>query len=226
MTNKAVAKYFETHAHEYEKRLHTYYTLRRKEELGKHVHGTILEVGTGSGILTPSFLSKGEVIGLDIAPAMIAQAVQKTNIAGVIADAEKLPFSNASFDTVVCSEVIHYLTNKETFMQESFRVLRKNGTLVIMVINAQWKLLDHARDAINSLLKTFGKQYGWSDPCYEAGLTPKQLSALLKKAGFSQIRTKGIIFIPSKLFHGVNKLIEATPLQRIAIAHIAQGVKP
>ncbi len=225
MTNKTVGQYFQIHAQEYDKNIHAYYTRRRREELSKRAHGSILEVGTGSGVLTPSFMKRGNVIGLDIAPAMIKQAVQKTGIAGVVADAEMLPFGDSSFDTVICSEVIHYLTHKDTFAKESFRVLRKKGTVLVMVINARWKLLDHARDNCNSLLHIFGKQYGWSDPCYSAGLTPKQLRSLLHNAGFENVRTQGIIFVPSSLFHGINTIMEATPLQHIAIAHIASGVK-
>ena len=225
MSNTRVARYFDSRAHEYDKHVHAYYTARRREELGRRANGLILEVGSGSGVLTPALAAKGRVIGLDIAPAMIARAVARTGIAGALADAQLLPFKNNSFDTVVCSEVIHYLENRRKFCEEGYRVLRPGGKILIMVINAQWRLLDRTRDGMNAVFKLFGKQYGWSDPCYAAGLRAEELSQLLLAAGFSDVRTQGFIFFPAGFMHSVNKYLERTWLNRFAIAHLAEGVK-
>jgi ubiquinone/menaquinone biosynthesis C-methylase UbiE len=48
----------------------------------------------------------------------------------VRADACCLPFRNGSFDTVVAGEIIEHISNVGFFLDEVYRVLRQNGTLL------------------------------------------------------------------------------------------------
>ena len=48
-------------------------------------------------------------------------------------DIEKLPFKNASFDLVICSEVMEHIKEEQTALQELVRVLKPGGTLAITV---------------------------------------------------------------------------------------------
>ncbi len=51
----------------------------------------------------------------------------------VQADAGVLPFPDATFDTVVCSEVLEHIPDYETVLEQIFRVLKPGGTLAVSV---------------------------------------------------------------------------------------------
>ena len=78
----------------------------------------VLEVGCGTGSL--SILSKisvgesGEVVGIDIAPKMIANAQEKARKANLkinfrIASVSELPYPDNYFDLVINSLMFHHL---------------------------------------------------------------------------------------------------------------------
>ncbi|MFC1502558.1 class I SAM-dependent methyltransferase [bacterium] len=113
---------------------------RRKqiELMGIHKGERVLEVGCGTGAL--SILSKiavgesGEVVGTDIAPRMIAKAIQKAENAKLkinfkVASVNKLPYPDNTFDLVISSLMFHHLpvTLKREGMIEICRVLKKGG---------------------------------------------------------------------------------------------------
>jgi SAM-dependent methyltransferase len=49
----------------------------------------------------------------------------------VVADAHDLPFKDAEFEVVVCSEVLEHLHTPEKAIAEMRRVLKKDGTLIL-----------------------------------------------------------------------------------------------
>jgi SAM-dependent methyltransferase len=48
-------------------------------------------------------------------------------------DASNLPFKDASFDAVICAEMLEHVRDPVSVMRESFRVLRGRGVLLITV---------------------------------------------------------------------------------------------
>jgi len=91
----------------------------------------ILSIGCGAGELEHELAALGHaVIGLDLSPAMLQRARRKGLGQLVAADAGRLPFDAARFDAVVIIESIGYLVLEAVF-QESRRVLRKRGRLLI-----------------------------------------------------------------------------------------------
>jgi 2-polyprenyl-3-methyl-5-hydroxy-6-metoxy-1,4-benzoquinol methylase len=50
-----------------------------------------------------------------------------------IADINKLPFSDASFDCIICSEVLEHIPDHKKAIQELDRILKPQGTLVVSV---------------------------------------------------------------------------------------------
>lgn len=48
-------------------------------------------------------------------------------------DALNLPFKDASFDKIICSEVLEHLPNDQQAMREIVRVLKESGTLAVSV---------------------------------------------------------------------------------------------
>ncbi len=102
----------------------------------------VLDLGCGTGTL--AMMAKAaqpaaEVIGLDADPEMLQMAVtksaeQKITVKFDVGFAHELPYSDASFDRVLSSIMIHHLKTpeKEKAAYEGFRVLKPGGELHII----------------------------------------------------------------------------------------------
>ena len=98
-----------------------------------------LDVSTGGGhtalALAPHV---GRVVASDLTPAMLAAARRFlteqgiTNVDYVIADAERLPFLDASFDLVTVRIAPHHYADVHAACRELARVLRPSGHLVLI----------------------------------------------------------------------------------------------
>jgi len=51
----------------------------------------------------------------------------------IVCDISKLPFSENSINEVVCADVIEHISNPKQVLQEIYRVMKKNKTLIIVV---------------------------------------------------------------------------------------------
>jgi ubiquinone/menaquinone biosynthesis C-methylase UbiE len=101
----------------------------------------VLDVGSGTGTL--AMLAKqqvgpnGDVCGLDASPEMIARAQKKTrrarvDVAFTNALAQSLPYSDARFDVVVTTVMLHHLPKKARaeLAGEIRRVLKPGGRVL------------------------------------------------------------------------------------------------
>jgi len=97
-----------------------------------------LDVGSGTGFLSFELAARGHrVVGVDFAPAMIAEARRKAAATGASvrfeeADAERLPFAAGSFDLVMTRHVLWTLPHPEAAIDEWIRVLRPGGRLAVV----------------------------------------------------------------------------------------------
>lgn len=93
----------------------------------------ILDVGCGTGHHMKALARKGyAVAGVDGSEAMLAHA--RANNPGVelhLADVDHLPFPAATFDYVLCIEVLRYLRDPEPCVREMARVLRTGGVSLV-----------------------------------------------------------------------------------------------
>jgi ubiquinone/menaquinone biosynthesis C-methylase UbiE len=93
--------------------------------------------GTGAGLVPAAELvgTGGKVVGVDISPRMIGRArteIQKvgfSNAEFLIADGERLPFVQGSFDRVLSSFTIFLFSNLPSLISECHRVLRSSGRI-------------------------------------------------------------------------------------------------
>ena len=88
----------------------------------------VLDVGTGTGVAAHALAEwypAADVLGVDLAPAMVAEAERKGGRARFqVADASALPFADASFDLVV-------LVNAIPFFDELARVVARGGAVAV-----------------------------------------------------------------------------------------------
>lgn len=105
----------------------------RKRAL-RGVQGNVLDVACGTGDMAVSLVERGcTVTGIDLSEEMLAIARQKAPmVTFMIADAEHLPFPDASFDAVTCAFGVRNFVHLEQGLDEMLRVLKPGGQLVIL----------------------------------------------------------------------------------------------
>lgn len=99
----------------------------------------VLEIGVGMGADYLEWMKAGaRATGIDMSAVSIERARRRCESAGFIpdlrvADAEHLPFADASFDVVYSYGVMHHSPDTEQCLREAWRVLKPGGEARIMV---------------------------------------------------------------------------------------------
>lgn len=99
----------------------------------------LVDIATGGGHVAKTFAPHvARVIATDLTPQILQHAgaffaeLKLTNIETQIADAEELPFADASIDIVTCRIAPHHFPHPERFIEEVARVLRPGGRFVLV----------------------------------------------------------------------------------------------
>jgi len=99
----------------------------------------LLNVGSSSGIMDAEFATEfGEVVGIDIDEGAVAHArnnFQRPNLRFELGDGLNIPFPEASFDALVCSQVYEHVPDQERLMAELERVLKPGGVCYFAATN-------------------------------------------------------------------------------------------
>lgn len=104
----------------------------------------MLEIAIGTGRNLPFYPSGRHLTGIDLSRSTLALASQRAQAVGAAvrlceADAQELPFADASFDTVVCTLALCSVPDDARAVAEVRRVLRPGGRFL---------LLEHVRSPI------------------------------------------------------------------------------
>jgi len=94
----------------------------------------LLELGCGNGKLWQENkidLRNREIFLSDISEGMVEEVRNKlgSDFNCIVADAEKIPFKDAYFDSVIANHVLFYLNDLNQGLKEISRVLKSNGVL-------------------------------------------------------------------------------------------------
>jgi ubiquinone/menaquinone biosynthesis C-methylase UbiE len=97
-----------------------------------------LEIGSGTGffllnLMQAGVAERGSVT--DISPGMVEVALRNArglglDVDGRVADAETIPYGDATFDLVVGHAVLHHIPDVELALRETLRVLEPGGRFV------------------------------------------------------------------------------------------------
>ncbi len=167
--------------------------------IGASVGGTVLDIGTGPGQIALKLAARLPgwlVVGVDRSPNMIRQALAARQAARstaqrpgrtpaeadfLVADANRLPFPDGSFDLVICNSVLHHLKNPASLFAELARVAKPSGAILLRDLRRP------SRVALPFHARWFGRHY--SGTMYRlycdslrAAYTFDELSALLQKS--------------------------------------------
>lgn len=93
----------------------------------------ILDIGCGEGDLVCEIAKQSKCIGVDLVEGKRKNIESTKNAEFCVADAEFLPFENNYFDKVVLSSVLQMVKDDRKVLQESHRVLKHNGVMVLCI---------------------------------------------------------------------------------------------
>lgn len=154
--------------------------VKNKELL--HIHSRLagiskgdlaLEVCCGTGVVGGTLLLAGaKVVGVDISLPMLKHAKKKLNYC-VNGQVEHLPFSENSFDVVICRQAFHFLDIPQA-VKEMLRVLKSGSGRIIVS-----QIVPYGKQDSNWLFKIHQKK----QPLLRNFLHEQELKSLLKNAG-------------------------------------------
>ena len=158
----------------------------------------LLDVACGPGRCAAAAAARGGVpVGLDAAAGMVALArARYPGIAFRQGDAERLLFSDASFDAVVAGFVVNHLPCPQAALMEFARVVRSGGRVAVTVWDRpeRMRLLGVLADAVKRTdgVRDPGLPSGGPDPFRFAD--EAALAALLSGAGLDGVEVRSIGF--------------------------------
>lgn len=158
----------------------------------------LLDIGTGPGHLLLALRKKlpyTKLVGLDISPAMIAQArrnfkTQRTDhhIKALVGAANALPFGDGAFDRVVSTGSLHHWSDPDMALSESYRVLKAGGHA--LMYDLVHKMPKTVFEDVRHRFGRFQTVFLWIHSFEEPFLNVDQLVTLGRRTDFTVEGTK------------------------------------
>lgn len=150
-----------------------YRALRRESiaRLNPRPGEAVLLIGVGTGADLPLIRSGSMVVALDRSPAMLDRARRKQGAGHaylLLADGERLPFRDASFDAVVLHLVLSVTPSGEALLAEVSRVTRHGGRIAVCDHFAPGPSI--VRRMVNPLAELLGTHVNRTFEALSAGL--------------------------------------------------------
>jgi phosphatidylethanolamine/phosphatidyl-N-methylethanolamine N-methyltransferase len=123
----------------------------------------VLELGVGTGASFPAYPPHCEVIGVDVAPDMLARAKEKirengwTHLKVSKMDALNLDFPDDSFDFVMAFHVVTVVPDPIRMIEEAKRVCKSGGKIVIVNhFTSESPMLGFLTEALDPVTRRLG----------------------------------------------------------------------
>ncbi|HEV2713654.1 MAG TPA: class I SAM-dependent methyltransferase, partial [Terriglobales bacterium] len=174
-----------------------------------------LELGCGTGYFTRELARSGaEIVALDVSPELleIARAnCSAPNVRYEIQNAYDLSYSDAAFDSVVGSSVLHHLEIQDA-LREIYRVLKPGGSICFTEPN-----MLNPQIAIQKNVPWVKRKLG--DSPDETAFFRWSLRHLLEVAGYREVRIDPFDFLHPKTpvplvnrLNAVGRFLESVPV--------------
>ncbi len=147
---------------------------------------TVLDVGTGTGVMLPLLKDivgpSGKIIAFDLAEEMLSMAKMKNgeeNIEYIQGDIAASPFEDNTIDAVICNSCFPHFLDKQASVTEMARILKPNGRAIICHLSS--------REELNAMHQSLGGVVG-------NDLLPdkNEMMLIFNQAGFNDIRIEDL----------------------------------
>ncbi len=99
----------------------------------------LLDAGCGTGWFSRAAVERGAIVtSMDIGPRLLEKVKEKCESRRVEGSLLELPFPDASFDLIICTEAIEHTPDPQKAVSELCRALKPGGTLALTVPNRNW----------------------------------------------------------------------------------------
>jgi SAM-dependent methyltransferase len=190
---------------------------RRVEMLSSHLRPgmTVLELGCGTGYFTRELSRSGaDIFAIDVSPELLEIArdnYSAPNVHYQTENAYALSYSDAAFDSVVGSSVLHHLEVEEA-LRNIYRVLKPGGTIFFTEPN-----MLNPQIAAQKNVPWIKRKLG--DSPDETAFFRWRLRCLLERTGYRDVRIDPFDFLhpktPVRLIKRVNsfgRFLEGVPV--------------
>jgi ubiquinone/menaquinone biosynthesis C-methylase UbiE len=211
-------------------------TAKVRKALGRRPgrYSSSLEIGSGTGYFTLNMMRAGLIeraTCTDISPGMLATLSANAQrlgleVATAVADAERLPFADRSFDLVLGHAVLHHIPDLPAAFAEFARVLTPGGVVMFAGEPSRYgdRLARLPKRAATAAAPVWRRAIGArASPPAEGGapdaalesvvdvhaFAPSELSDMAGAAGLADVRVTGEELV-ANWFGWTNRTLEAT----------------
>ena len=147
----------------------------------------VLDLGSGAGfdcfLAAAKVGDRGKVIGVDMTPEMLEKARENArkgkyeNVEFRLGEIENLPVADNTVDVIISNCVINLSEDKQRVFDETYRVLKPGGRLMVSDIVLTRELPENIRNSISAYVE-----------CVSGALRKDNYLQAIKKAGFGEVK--------------------------------------
>lgn len=165
----------------------------------------------GRGLVQPLLAAGFSVTAIDLSPLIVTEAsARHPGLRAVVADVRRLPFPEASFDTIFSGSTLDHFENSaeiQASLVELRRVIRSGGHLILTLDNPANPLIRLRNGPLLAALRRLGIVP------YQVGATlgPEPLVAAVEAAGFDVVEATAVMHCPRVAAVAIAPLFQRLP---------------
>ena len=209
MTDNITEKYWSRFPDTYDKKMEYVVGKELRDDIIQELNrlpelGELVELGCGTGAFTEATASKAKsMFATDLSDSLLEVARKR------IGDDPKVTikkencmatsFPSEAIDSVFMANLIHVVEGPRALLQECNRILRKDGTLVIVTFtDHEMKLWEKIKMGLR-FVKSWGKP-----PANTHSFSPDDLTSMMEDTGFD-IKTSKVIGTKTKALYIIGR---------------------